>query len=73
LCSVTAFRLAFEDAIQRAQIDAFTNLRAELEICRDIANGFKHHTIYKPSIDTEFAIVYSSIPSNIKVDGNGCR
>jgi hypothetical protein len=45
------------DTIQRAQLDAFISTHAELGICRDIANGFKHHTISRPSVDGEFAIV----------------
>jgi hypothetical protein len=44
-------------AILRAELDAFINAHAELGICRDIANGFKHHSILRPSVDAEFAIV----------------
>ena len=43
--------------IQRMELDALIGAHAELGICRDIANGFKHHSISRPSVDAEFAIV----------------
>jgi hypothetical protein len=45
------------DAVLGHEVDAFIASRVELRICRDLANGFKHHSISKPSIDSEFAIV----------------
>ena len=44
-------------AVQTSDTDAFIGAHAELGICRDIANGFKHHSITRPSVDAEFAIV----------------
>jgi hypothetical protein len=64
------FLLAFFDAshrlrdwlektgtVTKADLDSFIGAHAELGICRDIANGFKHYSISRPSIDEEFAIV----------------
>jgi hypothetical protein len=34
----------------------------EMRLCRDIANGFKHMEITKPSIDKEFSIVFEYAP-----------
>jgi hypothetical protein len=44
-------------AVPRAELDSFVGSHAELRVCRDIANGFKHHSISRPSVDAEFAIV----------------
>lgn len=54
--------LASTEAIERQALDAFFEANVELGICRDIANGFKHHTITRQSVDGEFAIVNQYVP-----------
>ena len=36
----------------------------ELRVCRDLANGFKHHSISRPSVDAQFSVVREYIPRN---------
>jgi hypothetical protein len=49
--------LARTGAVSTAELESFAAAQVEIGICRDIANGFKHHCINRPSIDAEFAIV----------------
>jgi hypothetical protein len=44
-------------AISAADLESFAAAHVEIGICRDIANGFKHHSITRSSVDAEFAIV----------------
>ena len=48
---------------QKALEDLFLS-KPELRVCRDLANGFKHHTISKPSIDAQFSVVNEYEPKN---------
>ncbi len=48
---------------QKALEDLFLS-KPELRVCRDFANGFKHHTISKPSIDAQFSVVNEYVPKN---------
>lgn len=44
-------------AVSTADLESFASAHVEIGICRDIANGFKHHSISRSSVDAEFAIV----------------
>lgn len=48
---------------QKSLEDLFLS-KPELRVCRDLANGFKHHTISKPSVDAQFSVVNEYIPRN---------
>jgi hypothetical protein len=45
-------------------LDALFAGSAELKVCRDLANGFKHHTISRPSVDAGFSLVNEYVPKN---------
>lgn len=49
--------LARTGAVSAADLESFARSHVEIGICRDIANGFKHHSISRSSVDAEFAIV----------------
>jgi hypothetical protein len=51
-------------AASKIDVDRYVALHIELQLCRDIANGFKHHSLRRPSIDAEFAIVHQYVPPN---------
>jgi hypothetical protein len=51
-------------ALSNVEVDGYVASHIELQLCRDIANGFKHHSLSRPSIDAEFAIVNQYVPSN---------
>jgi hypothetical protein len=46
---------------QKSLEDLFLS-KLELRVCRDLANGFKHHSISKPSVDAQFAVVNEYVP-----------
>jgi hypothetical protein len=46
----------------RAALEALFRDNLELRLCRDIANGFKHMTLSKPSVDGAFSIVFEHNP-----------
>jgi hypothetical protein len=50
--------------VPSAEVDRYVASHIELQLCRDIANGFKHHSLRRPSIDAEFAIVNQYVPPN---------
>lgn len=49
-------------AVSNVEVDGYVASHIELQLCRDIANGFKHHRLRRPSIDAEFAIVNQYVP-----------
>ena len=49
--------MARTGAVSATELEAFAAAHVEIGICRDIANGFKHHSITRASVDAEFAIV----------------
>jgi hypothetical protein len=51
-------------AVSNVEVDGYVASHIELQLCRDIANGFKHHSLRRPSIDAEFAIVNQYVPPN---------
>lgn len=51
-------------AIDQSSIDSLFQTSSELRVCRDLANGFKHHSISKPSIDAQFSVVNEYVPKN---------
>jgi hypothetical protein len=51
-------------AESNVEVDGYVASHIELQLCRDIANGFKHHGLRRPSIDAEFAIVNQYVPPN---------
>lgn len=56
--------LAATRAVEECALELFFKSNVELGICRDLANGFKHHTITRPSLDAQFAIVNQYVPPN---------
>lgn len=56
--------LVKSDALSAATLDQFFAAHTEMRICRDIANGFKHYSISRPSVDAEFAVVNQYVPEN---------
>ena len=51
-------------AVSNMEVDGYVASHIELQLCRDIANGFKHHSLRRPSIDAELAIVNHYVPPN---------
>ena len=51
-------------ALSNVEVDGYVASHIELQLCHDIANGFKHHNLRRPSIDAEFAIVNQYVPPN---------
>jgi hypothetical protein len=51
-------------AVSNVEVDGYVASHIELQLCRDMANGFKHHSLRRPSIDAEFAIVNQYVPPN---------
>jgi hypothetical protein len=51
-------------AADQASLDALFQSSAELRTCRDLANGFKHHSISRPSVDAQFSVVNEYVPKN---------
>jgi hypothetical protein len=51
-------------AVSNVEVDGYVASHIELQLCRDIANGFKHHKLRRPSIDAEFGIVNQYVPRN---------
>jgi len=51
-------------AADQKSLDELFLSRFELRVCRDLANGFKHHTINRPSVDARFSVVNEYAPSN---------
>jgi hypothetical protein len=49
--------LARTGAVGVADLESFAAAHVEIGVCRDIANGFKHHSLSRSSVDAEFAIV----------------
>lgn len=46
------------------EVDGYVASHVELQLCRDIANGLKHHSLRRASIDAEFSIVNQYVPRN---------
>ncbi len=44
-------------AVSNVEVDGYVASHIELQLCRDIANGFKHHSLRRPSVDAGFGIV----------------
>jgi hypothetical protein len=46
----------------RAALETLFRNNLELRLCRDIANGFKHMSLSRPSVDRAFSIVFEYNP-----------
>ena len=51
-------------AADQQSLGALFKSSAELRVCRDLANGFKHHSVSKPSVDARFSVVREYVPQN---------
>ena len=56
--------LGRSNAVAQADLERLFSVHVEVMLCRDIANGFKHYSLTKPSIDREFAVVNQYVPKN---------
>jgi hypothetical protein len=56
--------LLASNAIDQQSLDALFQSSPELRVCRDLANGFKHHSISRPSVDAQFSVVNEYVPKN---------
>lgn len=51
-------------AVDQAALDTLFQFSTELRTCRDLANGFKHHSISRPSVDAQFSVVNDYVPKH---------
>jgi hypothetical protein len=56
--------LLADGVVDESELQALFQAHIELQICRDLANGFKHHTINRASVDSEFSTLREYIPKN---------
>lgn len=59
--------------VAQKEIDDFISQNRLLGVCRDIANGTKHFTVTRPSIDADFSILREYEPGTRRGDPPGHR
>lgn len=56
--------LLADGTVDKQALDTLFQTHIELQICRDLANGFKHHSINHASVDNEFSVLNEYVPKN---------
>jgi hypothetical protein len=51
-------------AVDKKALEDLFLSKPELRVCRDLANGFKHHSLKDPSVDARFSVVNEYVPKN---------
>jgi hypothetical protein len=64
-CCILREWLVRDGAVGEALIGDFVSSHPELRVCRDIANGTKHFSVSRPSVDAEFSILQEYVPAPV--------